>query len=38
MTARNLINADISKMSELDFKTVIIKILAGLEKSREDTG
>ena len=29
MTARDLVNANISKMSELEFKT-IIKILAGL--------
>ena len=30
--ARNLINTDISKMSEAEFKTTIIRILAGLEK------
>jgi len=30
-------NTDLSKMSELQFKTRIIKILAGFEKSIEDT-
>ena len=35
--ARDLVNADISKMSELEFKTMIIRILAGLEKSIKDT-
>jgi len=42
-TARDLINTDISKMSELEFRMMIlkilaekkIKILAGLEKSME---
>ena len=29
---RDLINIDISKISELEFKTTIIRILAGLEK------
>ena len=29
LTARDLINMDISKMSELKFKIIIIKILAG---------
>ena len=28
---------NISKMSELEFKMTIIKLLAGLEKSSEDT-
>ena len=28
---------DVSKMSELEFRITIIKILAGLEKSIEDT-
>ena len=37
MMARDLINRDISKMSELEFKTAIIRIPAGLEKSIEDT-
>ena len=37
LTARDLINMDISKMSELEFRTMIIKILAGLEKSIENT-
>ena len=34
--ARDLINTDISKMLELEFRMMIIKILAGLEKSIED--
>ena len=34
-TTRDLINRDISKMPEIEFKT-IIKILAGLEKGIED--
>ena len=37
MTARDLINRDISKMSELEYKTTIIRILAGVEKNIEDT-
>ena len=35
--ARDLINMDVSNSSEIEFKTTIIKILAGLEKSIEDT-
>ena len=35
--ARDLINTDISKMSELEFKTRIIQILGGHEKSIEGT-
>ena len=35
MTARGLINTDISKMSELEFRTMIIRIVAGLKKSIE---
>ena len=35
--ARDFINTDISKMSEVESKTKIIRILAGLEKSLEDT-
>ena len=34
---RDLINIDISKMSEPEFKTIIIRILARLEKSIEHT-
>ena len=34
LTARDSIYMDISKMSKLEFKTTIIKILAGLEKRR----
>ena len=37
MINRDIINADISKMSEWEFKTTIISILAGFEKSIEDT-
>ena len=36
MTARDFINIQVSKMSELEFNTIIIKILAGLKKSIED--
>ena len=36
LTARDLINSIISKMSELEFKTMIIRILAGLKKHRRD--
>ena len=35
MTARDLINTDISKMSEPEFRIRIIRILAGVEKSIE---
>ena len=35
--ARDLINTDISNMSELEFRMTILKVLAGLEKSMEDT-
>ena len=34
---RDLINKDTSQMTEPEFKTIIISILAGLEKSIEDT-
>ena len=37
LTVRDLISTDISRMVELDFKITIIKILAGFEKSTEDT-
>jgi len=37
LTARDLINTDASKMSELEFRMTIMKILAWLEKSMEDT-
>ena len=37
LTARELINTDISKMSELEFKAMIIRIVAGLEDSTKDT-
>ena len=33
---KDLTRADISEMSELELKTVIIRILSGLEKSLED--
>ena len=35
MTARGLINTDISKMSELEYRTVIIRILFGIGKKHE---
>ena len=35
--ARDLIKTDISNMPDPEFKTTIIRILAGLEKSTEDT-
>ena len=35
MTARCLINTDMSKMSELEFRTTITRILARVEKSIE---
>ena len=38
LTARDLIITNINKMFELEFKTIIIKILPGLGKSMEDTG
>ena len=34
--ARDLVNSDISNMSEIEFKMTVIKMLAGLEKSMED--
>ena len=37
ITARDLIETDISNMPEPEFKTTIIRILAGFEKSIEDT-
>ena len=37
LTARDLISMDISEMSELEFRIMIIKILAGIEKTIEDT-
>lgn len=37
LTARDLISIDISKMLVLEFRIMIIKILAGLEKGIEDT-
>ena len=37
LTARDLINTNIGKMSELEFITMITNILARLEKGVEDT-
>ena len=34
--ARDLINTDISNMSDLKFRMTIIKVLAGLKKDMED--
>ena len=33
--ARDLINTDISKMPELEFRMTIIKVLAGLKKNKK---
>ena len=35
LTARDLVNMDSSKMSDLELKTMIIKILAGLETTQK---
>ena len=37
LSATDLIRMDISKMSALEFRITIIKLLAGLEKSIKDT-
>lgn len=37
LLTRDLINMQISRMSELELKTMIVKILAGLERSIEGT-
>lgn len=37
VTARNLIETDLSKMPEPEFKTTIVRILAGLDKSINNT-
>ena len=37
LTARDLIITDIRKISEIEFKTIIIRILTGLENSIEGT-
>ena len=34
--ARDLINTDIGNMSDLEFRMMILKVLAGLEKGMED--
>lgn len=31
--SRALINADVSKLSEIEFKTIVIRMLVGLEES-----
>ena len=36
--ARNLTKTDISNIADLELKATAIRILAGLEKSIEDTG
>ncbi|KAF0880766.1 LORF1 protein, partial [Crocuta crocuta] len=38
MTARELLKTDISNITEQKFRTIIIKLIAGLEKSMEDIG
>jgi len=35
LTARDLLNTDISTMSDLEFRIITLKILAGLEKNME---
>ena len=35
MTARDLINTDINKMSELEFRITIIRTLSGVENTKE---
>lgn len=35
MLARDLINTDISKMSKLEYKTTIVRLLKGIEDTRE---
>lgn len=35
--ARDPIRTDLSNMTDPEFKTTIIRILAGLQKSKEDT-
>lgn len=37
LSAIDLIDMDISNMSEIEFRLMIIKLLAGLEKSIKDT-
>ena len=37
VTVSDLINTDINKMPKQEFKTTVIRILAGLQKSVEDT-
>ena len=37
LSATDLIDMDISKISELEFRITIIKLLAGLEKSIKET-
>ena len=37
ITTRDLLKTDISNISEQEFRTTVIKILAGLERSIEDT-
>ncbi|KAF0877299.1 LORF1 protein, partial [Crocuta crocuta] len=36
MTAKELLKADISHITEQEFRTIVIKLIAGLEKSMED--
>ena len=37
ITARDLLKADITNIYEEEFRTTVIRILAGLERSIEDT-
>ncbi|KAF0879974.1 LORF1 protein, partial [Crocuta crocuta] len=36
MTAKELLKTDISNITEQEFRTIVIKLIAGLEKSMED--
>ena len=38
ITARGLLKMDVSNISEQEFRTTVIRLLAGLKKSIEDTG
>ena len=37
ITARDLLKIDISNISEQEFRSIVIRLLAGFEKSIEDT-
>ena len=37
VTAKELINTDISNITEQEFRIIVIRLIAGLEKSIEDS-